>query len=344
MDGDGEAEVVAAVGNWVKCIKGDGTVLWEKELDARPLCIDARDLDNDGKGEVVVGGKDHKLYCFDYQGNERWSVLSPADAAYAEREPKTGKVEVVKCADLDADGQSEIVLGSGNWYAYCYDAAGKLVWKALNWAHPPTSIAFADMGDGKLATFIGTRYNSANAFGPDGKGLKSVSVGYHGAAMSVAAGDMDGNGKPELIAGSRVGGVHCEELGSKRSWAKFMGAEVSQVAVADLTGDGKLELVAGSKNFHLLVTDAAGEILWSRNVGDAVRDLVIADLDGDGTPEIVVGTEGGMVRVIDAKGNILSTLATGGNVTEVVTADFNGDGNIQIVAGCDDGFIYGDIK
>ncbi len=344
VDGDGKAEILAAVGNRVKCIRGDGTLAWEKELPKGALCVAAYDLDNDGKGEVAVGGKDHKLYCFDYQGNERWSVLTPADPYFPEVEPATGEIKVVGCADTDGDGDGEIVIGSSNWFAYCYDHTGNKVWGVLNWAHQPTSIAFAKMGNNKLAAFIGNTYCSANAFGPDGKGVKSVSVGYHGAAMSVAAGDMDGNGKDELIAGSRVGGVHCNELGSDKAWAKFMGAEVSQVTLADLTGDGKLELVAGSKNFHLLVTDADGAIVWSKNVGEAIMDLVTADVNGDGTPEIIVGTEGGMVRVVDAKGNILSTLTTGGNVTKVVAADLNGDGKIQIVAGCDDGFIYGGMK
>ncbi len=344
VDGDGQVEILAATGTSVKCLKADGSLVWQVELEKDALCVDAYDLDNDGKGEVVVGSRDHKLYCFDYQGNERWSVLTPADPYFPEVEPATGEIKVVGCADTDGDGDGEIVIGSSNWFAYCYDHTGEKIWGTLNWAHQPTSIAFAEMGEAKLAAFIGNTYNSANAFGPDGKGVHVVSVGYHGAAMSVAAGDMDGNGNWELIAGSRVGGVHCKELGTKKAWAKFMGAEVSQVALSDLTGDGRLELVAGSKNFHLLVTDAEGEILWSKNVGEAIKDLVIADLDGDGTPEIIVATEGGMVRVVDAKGNILSTLATGGNVTKLVAADFNGDGNIQIAAGCDDGFIYGDIK
>ncbi len=344
VDGDGQVEILAAVSNFVKCLKADGSVVWQVELEKEAMCIDAYDLDNDGKGEVVVGGKDHKLYCFDYQGQERWSVLTPADPYFPEIEPATGEIKVVGCADTDGDGDGEIVIGSSNWFAYGYDHTGKKLWGTLNWAHQPTSIAFAEMGEGKLAAFIGTTYCAANAFGPDGKKVMSVSVGYHGAAMSAAAGDMDGNGKWELIAGSRVGGVHCNELGSKKAWAKFMGAEVSQVALADLTGDGNLELIAGSKNYHLLVTDAAGEILWSKNVGEAIKDFVVADLDGDGTPEIIVGTEGGMVRVVDAKGNITGTLVTGGNVTKVVAADFNGDGKLQIAVGCDDGFIYGDIK
>jgi len=344
IDGDGKVEVLAAVNRFVKCFKHDGTLLWEQELPKTAMAIDAYDLDNDGKGEVVVGCKDHKLYCYDFAGNQRWAVLTPADPYFPEIEPATGEVKQVKCADIDGDGDGEIVIGSSNWFAYAYDHEGNKLWGTLNWAHQPTAIAFPQMGEGKLAALISTTYNDANVFSPEGKKIHSVSVGYHGAAMSVAAGDMDGNGKDELLVGSRVGGFHCNELGSKKAWAKFMGAEVSQVAVADLTGDGKLEAIAGSKNFHLLVTDADGEVLWAKNVGEAILDFVVADVNADGTPEIIVATEGGMVRVVDAGGNIVATFSTGGNVTKIIAADLNGDGKIQIAAGCDDGFVYGDIK
>jgi hypothetical protein len=308
------------------------------------MAVDAYDLDNDGKGEVVVGCKDHKLYCFGFDGDQRWSVLTPADPYFPEVEPATGEVKQVKCADMDGDGDGEIVIGSSNWFAYGYDHTGRNLWSALNWAHQPTSIAFAEMGDKKLAALIGTTYNAANVFSPDGRTIQSVSVGYHGAAMSAAAGDMDGNGKDELLVGSRVGGFHCNELGGDKSWAKFMGAEVSQVAVADLNGDGKLEAIAGSKNRHLLVMNAGGEVLWAKNVGEGILDLAAADVNRDGTAEIVVATEGGMVRVVDAKGGIIGTLKTERNVTKVIAADLNGDGKTQIVAGCDDGAVYGDIK
>ncbi|MBM4086639.1 MAG: hypothetical protein FJ272_17785, partial [Planctomycetes bacterium] len=264
LDGDKRAEVLVATGNLVKCIKGDGTVLWQRELARAALCVDACDLDGDGKAEVVVGGEDHKLYCFDHKGNERWSALTPADPYVPEIEPATGPVRVVKCGDINGDGKGELVLGSGNWFAYAFDHTGKKLWGALNWAHQPTSIAFVPLGGGRLGALIGTTYCDADLFGPDGKKLQNVSVGYHGAAMSVAAGEVDG--KMRLIAGSRIGGLHCVELGSDKSWAKFMGAEVTQVAMADLNGDGRKEIIAGSKNFYLLVTDADGNILWCRNV------------------------------------------------------------------------------
>ncbi len=349
VDGDGQAELLVIAKQSLKCLNGDGELVWEKELEAGPLCVDAYDLEGDGRGEVLVGADDCKLYCFDHQGNELWSVLTPTDAPYSEREPSHGRVEVVGCADLDADGDGEVVVscshsgGGINWHAYAYDHAGNLLWRALNWAHPATSICFVDVGEGKLGTFIGTRYNSANAFGPDGKGIGSVSVGYHGAAMSVAAGDLDGNGKAELIAGSRVGGLHCGELGTKKAWMKFMGAEVTQVALADLVGDGNLEVIAGSKNYCLLATDADGEILWSSDMGDAVADVVTADLDGNGAPEIVVGTEGGRLRVVDNSGKIVATFAGQGDLTKVLVADLDGNGQMEIVAASNDGYVYGGV-
>lgn len=343
VDGDGAVEVLVAVGNLVRCIKGDGNVAWEVTLPKDALCIAAYDLDNDGKGEVVVGGADHMLYCYDFEGKERWSLLTPADPYFPEIEPATGPIRVVGCADIDADGDGEIVIGSGNWFAYGYDHQGNKLWGTLNWAHQPTSIVFVPQPDGKQWAFIGTTYNDANAFGPDGKKVAGVSVGYHGAAMSVTAGDMDGDGRNELIAGSRVGGVHCQGA-EATTWTKFMGAEVTQVAMTDLGGDGKLELVAGSRNYHVLACDAAGTILWARNVGNAILDLLTADVNGDGTDEIIVATEGGMVRILNAAGEIISTMSVPDNVRTLVAGDLTGNGTISIAAGCDDGYVYGGVR
>ncbi len=343
LDGDGKDEVIAIAGTSVKCLNGAGQVVWEQQTEGTATTVDAYDLDGDGHGEVVVGDDAHKLYCFDYQGKERWSILTPADSYSPVIEPKTGAVGVVRCADIDGDGDGEIVMGSHNWLDYGLDHEGKVLWKRVN-VHKPTSIAFAALGDGTLGSLVGSTYNSASFYGPGGEGLMGISVGYHGAAMSVAAADMDGNGLPELAVGSRVGGLHVQEYKSDKLWEKFMGAEVTQIAMADLSGDEKLELVAGSKNCYLLAADVDGNILWNCNVGGAILDLAAGDIDGDGKPEIVVGTEGGMVRVINAAGKIMGTLRTGGNVTVVALADLNGDGMMQIVAGADDGYIYGEVK
>ena len=343
LDGDGNNEVIAIAGTSVKCINGDGEVVWEQQTEGVGLSVDAYDLDGDGHGEVVVGDYAHKLYCFDYQGKERWAILTPADSYSPTVEPKTGAVQVVRCADINGDGKGEIIIGSKNWLDYAFDHEGKMLWKRVDFWNA-SAIAFAPLGDGTLGSLISRTYGSASFWGPEGQGLTSVSVGYHGAAMSAAAGDMDGNGLPELAVGSRVGGLHVKEYKSDKLWEKFMGAEVSQVALADLNGDSKLEVVAGSKNSYVLAADVDGNILWNCNVGGAILDLVVADVSGDETPEIVVATEGGMVRVVDAEGIITATFKTGGNVTKVVAADFNGDGKVQIAAGCDDGFVYGDIK
>ncbi len=344
VDGDGQVEILAAIGNIVRCIKADSTVIWEQELPNEALAIDAYDLDNDGYGEVVAGCRDHKLYCFDYQGNERWAVLTPADPYLPEVEPATGEVKVVGCADIDGDGDGEIVIGSSNWFAYGYDHEGNKLWGVLNWAHQPTSIAFVDLGNGTLGSFISTTYNDANLFGPDGKKIGGVSVGYHGAAMSTASGDLDDDGHADLITGSRVGGVHCAGFGSTRSWTQFMGAEVTAVAVADMNNDEMLEVIATSKNFHVLVTDPDGTVLWSKNVGEAILDMAVADINGDAIPEIIVATEGGMVRVLDSNGTITHTFAAPDDVTKIVVGDFNGDGQMQIAAGCSDGVLYGDLR
>ncbi len=374
LNGDGRDEVIALTGAAIKCLNGEGQIVWEHTLEgnAQALAVDAYDLDADGHPEVVVGGKDAKLYCFDYQGQLRWAILTPADRAYPERADIHGRVEVIGCADINADGLGEIVIGSGfgrpaeggiNWHAYGFDHTGKLLWTGLNWAHVPTSISFVPLGDGTLGSLISTTYSAANLFGPDGTKIGIVGCGFHGAAMTTAAGDMDGDGIPELLAGSRVGGIHCakpndppgiesggfygregHEAPNEELWAKFPGAEVTKIALTDLNNDGKLELIAGSKNFHIMAMGPAGEAIWTRNVGEGVLDLAVGDIDGEGPPEVVAGTQAGRVLVLNAQGNIVGSFEAGGAVKPVLLADLNGDGKLQVLAGTDAGIIYGDIR
>ncbi len=246
----------------------------------------------------------------------------------------TGTVDVIAADDINQDGKGEVVFGASNWFAYALDYEGNLLWSALNWAHPPLDIVLHDVtGDGNLEALIATRYNSANLFNSEGKQIDSVSAGYHGIPMSVAAGDLDGNGKVEMVTGSRIGGVHCKEHGGDRAWSLNLGSKVSDVAVADLNGDGALEVLACSGNNYVICADADGELLWRRNVGGAATQMVVADVDGDGSPEVVVGVEHESPALLSGDGELLRRVPMMGPAEHIAVADVNGDGKPELVAG-----------
>ena len=335
LTGDGRAEIAACVGNDVVALDASGEVLWSAPVgESHGKCIDVFDLDADGRPEVIVGGADHKVHCFDAAGNEVWVADCPSDPFQPEREPMTGTIDVLAAGDINADGLGEVVFGSANWFAYALSSSGELLWTALNWAHPPLDIVLHDVtGDGRLEALIATRYNTANLFDADGNVVDRVSGGYHGIPMSVAAGDLQGDGMVEMAMGSRVGNLHLKTHGGE-AWELSMGSQVTDVAVADLAGDGVGQVLGCSASHYVICADASGEVVWRANVGGAARQMAVGDVNGDGAPEIVVAVADDAPAVLSASGELLGRLGPA-DAQFVELADVDGDGRLELVCGAE---------
>jgi hypothetical protein len=137
--------------------------------------------------------------------------------------------------------------------------------------------------------------------------------------VTVAAGDLDGDGRSEVIAGSGPGGrprvgVFEGTTGAFRSGflafdSTFRGG--CWVAAGDLDGDGKSEIVVGAgpgSGPHLKVFDDRQEIrsffAFDPGFRGGVR-VAVADLDGDGRPELIAGagpSAGPHVKAFDSRG------------------------------------------
>lgn len=333
LTGDGQMEIVACVGSEVVALDASGEVLWRAPVgDRYGKSLDIFDLDADGRPEVIVGGEDHRVHCFDAAGNEVWVADCPSDPFQPEREPMTGSIDVLAAGDIDADGLGEVVFGSANWFAYALDHTGALLWTALNWAHPPLDITLHDVtGDGRLEALIATRYNTANLFDAQGRIVDRVSAGYHGIPMSVAAGDLQGDGTVEMAVGSRVGNLHVKALGGE-AWELSMGSQVTDVAVADLTGDGALNVLACSASHYVVCADADGGVVWRANVGGAARQMAVGDLNGDGAPEIVVAVADSAPAVLSAGGEPIGRLGPA-DAELIELVDMDADGQVELVCG-----------
>lgn len=113
------------------------------------------------------------------------------------------------------------------------------------------------------------------------------------AAGSMAVGDIDGDGLPEIVAPSQGYGVTVFEHDGSFKWKNSELPGVlwgHSIALHDLDSDGVPEIIAGAA-----VLDAAGNLLWSGegyhgfNLPGLTPISTVADVDLDGFQEIIAG-------------------------------------------------------
>jgi len=187
-----------------------------------------------------------------------------------------------------------------------------------------------------------------------------------GAAFgSAAVGDLDGDGKPEIVFGTYFGEsrVYCLEAATgKVKWFYEVerGPIDDSVVIADVTGDGKPEvLFAGSASGEILCLNGKGEVVWKvdDNIAGETFDgaIAVGDLDGDGTKEVLIasalrltnqgilycraGKDGRILWQQKLEGWIQNSVTlvdiNGDKLDDCVVATWRGDNTVQAFCGKD---------
>src|SRR5258708_19319624 len=92
-----------------------GNRLWQFEAHDRVVAFCAKDLDGDGRLEVLVGSEDCNISVLDRQGNRRWRYVLP------------DRVQAIEAADLNGDGNLEILAGCADGLLYIFTSTGDLI-------------------------------------------------------------------------------------------------------------------------------------------------------------------------------------------------------------------------
>jgi hypothetical protein len=285
---------------------------------------------------------------------------------------------------LAGSGTADLVVsnfGNGTASVLMHDPAnpGKfLAATTLTTGGQPNQVVSADInGDGLPDLVFADMSSSGNAIvmlqnaATPGQFAAPLNLPTGALTASVAVGDLDGDGKPDIVAttfdsNGNNGGV-AVFIQNPASPGTFMtpvifpaGAQPQAVRILDVNGDGLPDLVVanrgpgsdgtGTAGVSVLLQDPTtpGHFLApvTYTTPPGAIDVAVGDLNGDGKPDLVVASLGagptGAVSVLLQSTTTAGTFGTAtsyqgfGQPLSVAIADLNGDGHPDIAVA--DGF------
>ncbi len=279
LNGDGKKEIVAAFYS-LFVFASDGTLLATIPQDRytqgriyAPVVVG--DLDHDGVMDVVAAGNDGTVAAYEWK-NETLAIKPgwPVSTASAGQSPEN---RAIAAADLDGDGNIEVVVASTNT-----EATGSQV--------------FVFSPDGKLYQPAGTtwqawpRYNTRTGVGGDADSNGPGQQGYGCYGLNVGIGNIDDDPDQEIIvtydnhqinafkpdgtsiqASSYFSNPASQYLGAPLAWGQFIRWLDPQVE---------------EDHYHLHVGDwpDVKDTMWLQWTASPPS---VADIDGDGRNEVV---------------------------------------------------------
>ncbi|HGY56554.1 MAG TPA: T9SS type A sorting domain-containing protein [Caldithrix abyssi] len=311
------------------------------------------DLDQDGNLEFIfladhsnpngpsgAGWSDgHSVYVYEWNGSAFEKMWSWADTSL-----KTGGASfpTMAVADLDGDGNQEIVLGmpsGSNWPAPDVSPTVIYIFEFSTDGGPaePTASWTANSDPGS-----NTRPSGMAAGDIDGDGVQEVAVGFR--AFSTASTN------DALMIFSIDGGFAGDFTQFKTEMIDTTGdwGSVYAVDITDLDNDGNLEAYFSTDNHTIY--EASGADTYTLNYVQSpslgawtIQGTVQADIDGDGMNELVWGHwSSGALRILRGISDVSAIDSTNeaevrvvepGGCRGLTAGDFDKDGNLDIFMG-----------
>jgi outer membrane protein assembly factor BamB len=389
LTGDGQNEVIIGIdahehaepgytsqdGGELQVFSGNGARLWRSAQDEVLISSPAvADLDGDGRFEIAAGSGNFYC-CFDgtpsnegkyftvwnHDGSILWRANLPTQVVGS---PAIG--------DLNGDGKLEVVVGAMDGKVYAFDGAtGQIRWSTqvrdmFNNQFIPKPVVYSPMladytGNGHDDVFIALGWDIIVVRGSDGVQLTATSnldpnkPSYYTNYTidgAPAIGDLDGNGKLDLVAASANNSgnnsnpplqpinaqIHVWELpnsSGKASWPQFSrtadnrGLLVPRLLTASTAAIGGMLEPAQSRTFAIQVKTTDGSsATWTVEESDPSSVISLNRTTGGVNNDLLVTVGGG-----NAAGRFTGrlTIRSAGMPDVTVNVDLTVRNNLQQV-------------
>ena len=335
-----------------------------------PLAVLLKDFEGDGRPELanpnMVGGD---LQVFQNTSSGTVSFAGPT-STYSGFSPTNG----ASSADMNGDGKPDVVIGVGGGFVVhrntsgatpafdggtftAFDAFTGIPGGRQMSGGSSSGVALADLdGDGQMDVVVADMDNEAVWLFRNTSAGNTISfapaqlLGNVGGLQKVAASDLDGDGKPEVLASGYTNRVTIYRNNSTEGQLSFfLAAEINSlaptfaIAIGDLNDDGRPDIAFSNMGGNYIsVALNNGNLSFGApqnfTAGLNVEDIAIGDLNGDGRPDLATANSvDDMFSVLlnTTSGNTLSfapkqDFATSEHPTSLAIGDLNGDGRADI--------------
>lgn len=339
---------------------GRGGGVFDPAVSVASLGLDPEDLavgdfNNDGQADVAVFDLfTGPIDLFLGLGGGRFG--SPLKVTTPSREP-------LAVGDFNRDGKLDLV--SGGVDVLLGQGDGRFAPAVSYPVSEARQIAVADLnGDGRLDLAVATgRTRTIDVLLGGGDGSFAAPVSYpvqvpsgnFTETVAVAVGDLNRDGRPDVIAGTQTEyPMCCAEVSVFPAGAGggFLGpvkypllpSPVNDVSVGDFDRDGKLDVAVAASSLYILRGTGDGGFqpaLDAYAVGANPHRLVTSDLNGDGQLDLAIAADDRVVPLLGQDGRFPAPVALPSSRSGIAGGDLNGDGRADLVSIKDDRVLIG---
>lgn len=314
VNGDGRSDVLADSTAWTGTEWAYGVSLYAQQADGT-LAAPAALVQLPGNCSI----RSMRVADFDRDGRQDLLIAASAPCGVMLWRQTTGGQQVLDrvidpvvgllaVPDVDRDGRPDVVIASTTTVKVWLNlSTGWVLNDTVTVPASPNQLAVGDVnGDGRPDLAVSSIERSEAVAlmlqGADGHfgAVSSLSSDYGGGSFGVAIGDIDGDGRADLVAGDSVGfGVFHQQVdGQLAPYRQLNGTNFPQpVQLADFNADGRLDVLAAYADADLAVflQQADGTLAEPASYpgtfhgsNDNPDEMAVGDVNGDARPDVLL--------------------------------------------------------